>query len=62
LQPGGAKRLLLLLPLAPLVLFDHYLWTSVHGLGIGMLFLVILLCPNDSSRGKLSTDPVDGDL
>lgn len=45
----SAMVLLPLVALLPLLLFDHYLWTSVHGLGIVAIVLAILLSPNDSS-------------
>jgi hypothetical protein len=41
--PQIQSRAVLLLPLVPMLLLDHYLWTSVHGLGIGAVYLAILL-------------------
>lgn len=45
--------------LLPLLVFDHYLWTSVHGLGIAAVYLAILLSPTDPSSRDSSSLRID---
>jgi hypothetical protein len=53
------SRIGLLLPLVPLLLLDHYLWTSVHGLGIGTIYLAILLSSTIKSRDYTDRAHID---
>lgn len=57
---GTSLHLAPLVLFLPLLLFDHYLSTAVHGLGIGAVFLAILLSPTGSSSAELSQNKIDG--